>query len=121
MTDIAATIAHLLMGGIFVFAGVDHFRNFQAVKGMVANHGWPAAGPLLAVASAFQIVAGLGLAFGLARPWAALGLAAFTVAVSLSFLAYWRVEGRVRMWMRSEFIVNTGLFGGLLLAFAVGL
>ncbi|MFQ8432586.1 DoxX family protein [Amaricoccus sp. W119] len=121
MTDIAATLACLLMGGIFVFAGVDHFRNFAAVKAMVASHGWPAAGPLLAGVSAFQIATGLCLALGPLRPWAALGLAAFTVAASLSFLAFWRAEGTDRMWMRSEFIVNVGLVGGLLLAFAVGL
>lgn len=114
----AAVLGYFLMGGIFVFAGIDHFRNFPAVRGMMAQRGWPIPGPLLASVSAFQIMAGLCLALGLFRPWAALGLAVFTVAASLSFLDFWRTNTPDRMWMRSEFIINTGLLGGLLLAFA---
>lgn len=110
-------LGHLMMGGIFVFAGLDHFTHFRAVAALVAGRGWRPAGPILAAVSAFQIAAGLCLALGPLRPWAELGLAAFTVAASLSFLAFWRAEGADRMWMRSEFLVNAGLVGGLLLAF----
>lgn len=114
-------LGHLMMGGLFVFAGIDHFTHFRAVKALVAGRGWRPAGPILAAVSAFQIAAGLCLALGLFRPWAALGLAAFTVLASLSFLAFWRAEGAERMWMRSEFLVNAGLIGGLLLAAGVSL
>ena len=113
-----AALGYLLMGGIFVFAGLDHFTHFRAVKALVAGRGWRPAGPILAAVSAFQIAAGACLALGPLRPWAALGLAAFTVAASLSFLAFWQADGADRMWMRSEFVINTGLVGGLLLAFA---
>ncbi|MER2509321.1 MAG: DoxX family protein [Amaricoccus sp.] len=114
-------LGYRMMGGVFVFAGLDHFTHFGAVKALVAGHGWRPAGPILAAVSAFQIAAGLCLALGPLRPWAALGLAAFTVAASLSFLAFWRAEGADRMWMRSEFLVNAGLVGGLLLAAGVSL
>lgn len=117
----SAALGYLLLGGIFVFAGIDHFRNFPAVKGMVAGRGWPLSGPLLASVSGFQIVAGLCLALGPLRPWAALGLAAFTIAASLSFLDFWRTRSSDRMWMRSEFTINVGLVGGLILAFAASL
>lgn len=117
----AAAVAYLLLGGIFIFAGVDHFRNFQKVKGLVANRGLPLPGAVLGAVSVFQLVAGLCLALGLLRPWAALGLAAFTVAASLLFLDFWRAEGADRMWMRSQFLINVGLLGGLILAFAVSL
>jgi putative oxidoreductase len=120
-TFYAASIGYLLMGAIFAFAGLDHFRNFAAVKGMMANRGWPMPGPVLAIVSALQILGGLCLAFGLLRPWAALGLAAFTIAASLSFLDFWRTNTPDRIWMRSEFIINTGLVGGLLLAFATSI
>lgn len=117
----AASVGYLLLGGIFVFAGVDHFRNFQKVKGLVAHRGLPLPGAVLGAVSVFQLVAGLCLALGPLRPWAALGLAAFTVAASLLFLDFWRAEGSDRMWMRSQFLVNIGLLGGLVLAFAASL
>lgn len=115
------TLGHLLLGGLFVFAGIDHFTHFRAVKALLAGRGWRPAGPILAAVSAFQIAAGLCLALGPFRPWAALGLAAFTALASFSFLAFWRAEAAERMWMRSEFLVNAGLVGGLLLAAGVNL
>lgn len=114
----AAAVGYLLLGGIFVFAGIDHFRRFQAVKGLVAHRGLPAPGAILAAVSVFQILAGLCLALGPLRPWAALGLAGFTLAASLLFLDFRRAEGADRMWMRSQLVVNVGLLGGLILAFA---
>ena len=106
---------------MFVFAGFDHFLRFEAVSGMLAQRGWTRPRPMLAVASVFQVVAGLGLALGVLRPWAALGLAAFTVAASLTLLDFWRFQGQQREGMRSGFLVNVGLLGGLILAFGESL
>jgi putative oxidoreductase len=84
---------------------------------MLAERKWPQPGAALAVASVFQIVAGLCLALGFARPWAALGLAGFTVAATLLLLDFWNFAGPPREGMRSGFTVNVALVGGLLLAF----
>ena len=115
---ILAAAGYLLMGGVFVFAAFDHIRQFAAVRGLLAGRGWPFPGPVLAAASLFQLVAGLGLAFGLLRPWAALGLAGFTVMASLTLLDFWRATGPERAAKRGQFLVNAGLLGGLLLAAA---
>lgn len=120
MSDLAIVLGHLLLGGLFVFAGFDHFLRFEAVSGMLAQRGWTRPGPMLAVASVFQVV-GLGLALGVLRPWAALGLAAFTIAASLTLLDFWRFRGPQREGMRSGFLVNVGLLGGLILAFGESL
>jgi putative oxidoreductase len=113
-----AAIGHLLLGGLFVWAGADHFTRFAAVRSMLSDRGWPLPGPLLAAASVFQIVAGLCLVVGIARPLAAIALAAFTAAASLLLLDFWRFDGPPREGMRSGFAVNVGLVGGLLLAAA---
>lgn len=117
MDDLAVSLGYLLLGGVFVFAGVDHFMRFEAVSGMLAGRGWTSPRPILAAASVLQIVAGLGLALGPLRPWCALGLAAFTIVASLKLLDFWRVQGSQRDGMRSAFVVNVGLLGGLILAF----
>jgi putative oxidoreductase len=121
MSDLAIVLGHLLLGGLFVFAGFDHFLRFEVVSGMLAQRGWTRPRPMLAVASVFQVVAGLGLALGVLRPWAALGLAAFTIAASLTLLDFWRFRGPQREGMRSGFLVNVGLLGGLILAFGESL
>ena len=61
------------MGGIFVHAAIDHFRQFPKIKGMLADRGWPFPGPLLVAGSLFQLLAGLGLGLGVLRPWVVLG------------------------------------------------
>lgn len=121
MNDLAIALGHLLLGGLFFFAGFDHFPRFEAVSGLLAQRGWTRPGPMLAAASAFRIIAGLGLALGVLRPRAALGLAAFTIAASLTLLDFRRFQGQLREGMRSGFLVNVGLLGGLILAFGESL
>jgi putative oxidoreductase len=115
-----STIGCLLVGGLFVFAGIDHFRRFGAVEAMLDARGWPRPGLWLGAASVFQVVAGLGVILDIARVYAALGLAAFTVAASVTLLDYWRFEGAQRDGMRSGFVANWGVLGGLLLAAGTG-
>jgi putative oxidoreductase len=121
MNEIAVHAGYLLLGGLFVFAGIDHLGRFKAVKEMLVGRGWIYPGPLLVAASLFQVVAGLGLAIGLLRAPAALGLAVFTVAATLTLLDFWRFAGPQREGMRSGFLVNIGLLGGLVLAFGTSL
>lgn len=121
MDALAILLGYLLLGGVFVFAGVDHFRRFEKVSAMLADRGWPRARAILAATSVLQILGGLGLALDVLRPACALGLAAFTAAVSFALLDFWRFEGEQREGMRSTFVVNTAVFGGLLLAFGVSL
>ena len=120
MSDAATWLGYLLLGGVFVWAGIDHFLRFAVVRKMLEDRNWPSPGPALTVASLFQIVAGLCLIAGVLRPWAALALAAFTVAATLLLLDFWNFEGPPREGMRSGFTVNVALVGGLLLAFGQG-
>jgi putative oxidoreductase len=117
MADIASGLGYLVLGGLFVWAGIDHFLRFDAVRGMLAGRGWPEPGPVLAVASLLQIVAGLGVALDVMRAAAALGLAGFTLAASLLLLDFWRLECEHRAAARSGLAVNMGLIGGLLVGF----
>ncbi len=121
MNETATELGYLFLGGVFVFAGIDHFRRFAAVKAMLVARNWPAPGPLLALASALQIVAGLCVITGVGRPLAALALAVFTIAATVTLLDFWHFAGPPREGMRSGFIVNFAVLGGLLLAFGQSL
>lgn len=121
MSELAIGLGYLVLGGLFVWAGFDHFFRFRAVEALLAQRRRRYPGALLAAASVLQVVAGLGLALGVLRPYAALALAVFTVAASLMLLDFWRFEGQQRESMRSAFAVNVGLLGGLVLAFGESL
>jgi len=111
-----ASLGFILLGGVFVWAGTEHFWNFRTVTGMLADKGLPAAKVLLALGSVVKIVAGLCLAIGVMRSYAAVALILFTIAASLMALNFWRYAGAERQGLRSAFVINVAVIGGLLLA-----
>jgi hypothetical protein len=81
------------MGGMFAYEGVAHLLDFKALAAFLVERNFPAPNLLLPAGSVVQIVAGLALAFGIARPYAAGALIIFTVVASLNaaqFLALFR-------------------------------
>lgn len=112
----AESLGFILLGGVFVWAGVEHFWNFRTVTGYLTDKGFPAAALLLALGSIVEIVAGLCLAIGVMRPYAAVALILFTIAASLMALNFWRYTGAERQGLRSSFIINFAVVGGLILA-----
>jgi putative oxidoreductase len=109
------TLGYVLLGGIFVWAGIEHFLKFKAVSEGMTARGLPAAPLLLAAGSVVEFAAGLCLVLGFYRPIAAAVLAAFTVAATL-MVDFWRSEGPEREALRSIFTLNMAVIGGLLLA-----
>lgn len=110
-------LGFILLGGVFVWAGLEHFLRFRAVTGQLGEHGFPAPVPLLAAGSTLEVTAGLCLVLGFYyRPYAAIALIVFTIAASVLALNFWRYSGPQREGLRSIFIVNVAVVGGLLLA-----
>jgi putative oxidoreductase len=112
-------LAFALLGIVFVWAGLQHFLHFGEVSGMLRAKKLPFPGVLLAVGSAWEIAAGLALAAGVARPWAAGALIVFTCMASVMLLDFWRHQGPERQGLQSAFINNIAVVGGLLLAAVV--
>lgn len=106
----------LLIGGVFVFAGVEHFLNFKAMTGYLAARKIPAPAFMLGAGSALEIVAGLLLALRIATPLAAGALVFFTLATNGMLLRFWTVEEPERQVLRNAFLINFAVIGGLLLA-----
>lgn len=118
----ASFIPHLgfiLLGGVFVWAGLEHFLRFRTIAGQLAEQGFPAPVPLLAAGSLLEIAAGLCVALGFYRPYAPAALVVFTIAASAMVLNFWRYSGQQRQGLRSAFIINFAVIGGLILAMAM--
>ncbi|RWL47505.1 MAG: DoxX family protein [Mesorhizobium sp.] len=109
-------VGALLIGGVFVFAGIEHFLRFEAMRDYLAAQKFPAPALMLAAGSAVEIVAGFLLAIGMARLFAAVALVLFTLATNVMLLRFWATAEPERQVLRNAFLINIAVIGGLLLA-----
>ena len=114
-------LGRILLGGLFVIAGIRHFFLLDVLTPVMAKRGVPLAKWALVAGSLFQIVAGAMLMGGIAVAFAAFGLIAFTLAASFLFLNYWDMQGAERENAKSFLLSNMAVIGGLLMAAAQGL
>ena len=108
----------LLLGGLFVVAGVRHFFILAPVTQAIAARGVPAARFVLLSGTVFEIAAGLAMIFGFRTAWAALGLIVFTIAASVLLLNFWNMEEPARANAISTWQSNLAIIGGLLVTAA---
>lgn len=119
MADTLVITGRLALGGLFVLAGLGHFRTMDAATGLMARHGVPYPRLLLIIGSVFQTTAGALLMTGKFVLFAAFGLIVFTITATAMVLRFWELpEGPERRGMSNAFLSNLGVVGGLLLAAA---
>ena len=119
--DLVVLVGRILLGGIFVIAGLRHLMIVPILTGAVGARGLPFPRALVLAGTGFQIAAGLTLMYGLFVAWAALGLILFTIVASIMLVNFWDKEGEERIALTNAFQTNVGLIGGLMLAAAQGL
>jgi putative oxidoreductase len=114
-------IGRVLLGGIFVVAGLRHLLILPVLTMALEQRGVAAARAVLLAGTAFQIVAGAALVLGLFVTLASLGLILFTVVASFLLVNFWDKQGEERVALANAFQTNVGLVGGLMLTAALGL
>lgn len=107
-------LGYALLGLYYALAGALHFKHFAALSSALAARRVPLPHATLAVASVFQLIAGLMLAAQVQMRFAALGLAAFTVLASLLMLDVRRTSGGAREAALRAWQANLALTGALL-------
>lgn len=118
--DLLWAAGRFLLGGLFVLGGVQHFFNVPGLVQVLTTRGVPAATLTLLAGSAFQIVAGLALMFGIAPLLSGVGLAVFTVAASVMMMNFWDMTGAARESALHGWRSNIAIIGGLLVAASHG-
>lgn len=117
--DLIVLAGRILLGGMFVVAGLRHLMIVPVLTAAVKARGVPFPRAVLLAGTSFQIVAGLALMLGFCLAWAALGLILFTIVASVLLVNFWDKEGEERIALANAFQTNIGLIGGLLLAAAL--
>lgn len=118
---IVLLLGRLLLGGLFVFAGIRHMFLIPVLTQMIAARGVPFPRAVLLAGSAFQFAAGLLVILGLFLPIAAFGLVLFTLAASIMLLNFWDMEGQPRQNTINVWLSNTAIIGGLMITAAQGM
>jgi putative oxidoreductase len=111
-------LGRLLIGGVFVFAGLRNIANRGPLTGLIAARGAPLPGLLLAGGIALQIAAGILLIAGVWTSAAALGLLAFLAVATVLFHNFWDHQGLERGNRINGLASNVALAGGFLLILA---
>jgi putative oxidoreductase len=108
-------VGRVLLGGLFVVAGIRHFFILPVLTPMLTARGVPAARIALLTASAFELVAGLLLVLGIQVVLAAAGLVLFTLAASVLMANFWDMDGAAAEAARNVWLSNLAIIGGLLI------
>ena len=121
LTNFIALVARILLAVLFVQGGYN--KRFGGVAGTVAymtSHGIPFPNILVWGAVVVELGVGLCLMAGLFARWAALILAAYTLALGLIFHAYWLAPAADVRFERIIFFNHISIIGGMLAIVAFG-
>jgi putative oxidoreductase len=121
LTNVVALVGRILLAVLFVQGGYN--KLFGGTAGTVAymtSHGIPLPEILVWGAIAVELGVGLCLMAGLFARWAALVLAAYTLALGLIFHAYWLAPAADVRFERIIFLNHISLIGGMLMVAAFG-
>jgi len=108
-TDVyAPIIGRILMGGFFLWEGIEKALNFDATAQLIASTGLPEPLSLAAVVIIIEVLGGIALVVGFKSSSTALVLAIFTIATSLLSVSF-NSETGISLFLQSMAIVG-GLF-----------
>jgi len=89
VSDIALLIGRLLFGGLFLYNGVNHFRNRAGLVGYAQYKKVPAAGVAVTISGLWLVISGLSVILGIRPQIGLLMIAVFLFGVSPKMHDYW--------------------------------
>lgn len=115
MASLGVMIGRILLGQIFLLAGIHKMMDGQGTAGTMASQGMPWVPFFLTGAVIVETFGGLSLILGVRARLGAMLLAAFLVPVTLVFHDFWTLEGPQRALQMIMFQKNLAIIGGLIL------
>ncbi|MBI5907999.1 MAG: DoxX family protein [Polaromonas sp.] len=113
-------LGRVLMALLFVPFGFSKIAGFAGTVGYIASKGIPLPEVCAAIAIVVELGLGLLLLVGWQTRWAALGMAFFTLVITVIFHNYWGVPPEQVMLQQQNFFKNIAIVGGLLTVVAWG-
>ena len=121
LSDLLFIAGRIMLGGLFVFAGIRHFTVLEPGTAAVAARGVPYPRAVFMGGSIFEAICGLLLMFGVYPVETSLALFVFTLTASIMLLDFWNKNGFERVVLFNNFSSNIGVLGGLLISAATAM
>ena len=113
-------IGRILIGVLFVVAGVGKLTAFAGTAGYLAKLGFPAPEAMAVLAIIFELGGGILLIIGWQARWAAWALVLFVVIATFAAHRFWDFEAAQRTMQMTQFLKNFAIIGGLLMVACFG-
>lgn len=108
MNNVIELAGRLLLGHIFLLAGLNKISGYEGAAGYMEAMGVP--GGLLPAVIALEVLGGLAVIIGFQTRWACYALAAFSVIAAVIFHANFTDQMQTILFMK-----NMSMTGGLLI------
>src|SRR5206468_5692187 len=116
VTEILFLVGRLLFGALFVYNGVNHFRNYAAIRGYCAYKHVPIPGPSAMISGAWLLVAGSSVVVGFRPEIGLVLIALFLLGVTPVIHDFWNVaDPAQRLGEMINFTKNAALMGAALM------
>ena len=113
-------LGRLLVGGLYLNAGLSNLAKLDAQAGYAASKGLPQAKALVALASLLLLAGGFSLLAGYRPHLGVLAVATFLVPVTVIMHDFWNLPpGFQRTSEMYHFLGNVGLLGSALMLLAI--
>ena len=112
-------LGRVLLGGLFVVAGIRHLSIVDMLAVRVRTRGIAYPRLVITAGTVLQLAMGAALMFGFFVAPAAFGLVGFTILAGLMLLDFWHMEGDARGQLINAWLSNLAVIGGLLVTAAV--
>ena len=120
LEDSILLVARLLIGGVLVFMGLNHFTNLEAMAGYAEFKGLPAATLSVLASGAVLVLGGLGIVLGVFPQVSAIAVAGFLVVAAVLMHDFWAVPEDQQQDEMTHFLKNLVMAGGALAIAAIG-
>ncbi|WP_341899398.1 DoxX family protein [Ferrovibrio terrae] len=113
-------LGRILIAYLYIPAGISKITGFGNTVGYITSKGLPMPEVGAVIAIVVEIVVAAALLVGFKTRYAALILAAFTLAAAVGFHNYWAVPDAQKMMQTIMFNKNLAIVGGLLFVAVFG-
>ena len=118
--DTLVLIGRIILGGFFVYSGVNHFIGFGMMTQYAKMKGVPFPAVAQGMTGLMLLLGGLSIVFGIYPIVGIILLVAFLVPVSIMMHNFWKLEDpQSRMADKVNFMKNMALVGAILMLLAI--
>ncbi len=118
--DYIVLVGRILLGGFFIYSGINHFRGLNMMSGYAASKGIPY--PKLAIGGTgvLLLIGGLSILLGYQPVIGVAAVVLFFVGVTPMMHAFWKVsDPQAKAMERVQFTKNVALLGASLMLLAI--